>query len=534
MYRYKACAFVIVLVFITCVSAIPQLPYLWPYPSSVSYGENTIPVNRDKFTCTVPHALNSEAQGILKSAIERYTELIFWHEGGHEITTGISSVDINIQEAHSKPMLSLNSDESYVLQVTGDDTIKLDAVSVWGALRGLETLSQVLHYNSSQGHYNVPNTPLTIKDQPEFRWRGLLVDTARHYLSVDTLFHIIDSLAYNKMNVMHWHAVDAQSFPIEIPSRPQLNKMGAYAPPAVYTSKDIQRIVSHGKTRGVRVVVETDVPGHTASWGKAYPEITTHCPELSASNINVVPLNPTHNMTFQVVGDVIKDVSNMFPDQFLHLGGDEVQTQCWEADTQVKAWMQQRGWGTDWDRLWGYFEENIQPFWQKIGNKTMVAWEELLLEQNTYTVPKEVVIHAWRQKTSLFQAVSDGYRGLQSYGWYLDQMSPANKHYYLWGDTWKIFYTQHPIDSSVGSWTAEMRERVLGGEACMWGEQVDDVNFDARVWPRASAVAERLWSPASVNDLSQAKERISVHRCRLVRRGVAAGPLQPGYCAQVY
>jgi hexosaminidase len=200
---------------------------------------------------------------------------------------------------------------------------------------------QLVSYDLTSGTYNIVGTPIEITDAPRFGWRGLLIDTARHYLSIASIKRTIDALSYVKMNTLHWHAVDAQSFPIVSQRFPFLTK-GAYAPNAIYTAADITGIIEYGRQRGVRVIAEFDVPGHAAAWGVGDPSLVVTCPKYSR-NINNIPLDVTKQHTYDVLNGFLNEMVTLFTDQYIHLGGDEVVYGCWLDNQGVLDYMKQHG-----------------------------------------------------------------------------------------------------------------------------------------------------------------------------------------------
>jgi hexosaminidase len=309
-------------------------------------------------------------------------------------------------------------------------------------------------------------------------------------------------------------------------------------------------VVTYGLNRGVRVVIEFDTPGHAASWGVGYPQLTVTDCHSYTHNINNIPLNPTLDSTYQLMHSFFAEISSYFQDNYLHFGGDEVVIYlfslkllsflrytlpvltsqvvygCWGQDSGITAFMQRHGF--TYNQLLNYYFSNL---WQPLSTwgKTPVVWQEVFLAG--VHLPPSTVVHIWQDPSggvTVEDVVSQGVHGIVSPGWYLDHLD----------QTWQDMYAIDPLTNCTAGVTsgcfnitnpAEVA-LVLGGEAAMWGEQVDETNIASRVWPRAAAVAERLWSAARVNDPNAALSRLIAHRCRLVRRGVAAAPLQPGFC----
>ena len=239
-----------VLALSTSVTAIKQPP-LWPLPQNYSCGARPVTL--------IPSIGFFQVDGssdVLAAAAKRYTQLAFPHGWGAP-GVGLPALSV-VVDAVGARYPALHDDESYKLRVTAT-AATLKARTVWGALRGLETFSQLVAYDFDTGSYAV--LPCTIRDAPRYPHRGLMVDSGRHFLPVATLLHIVDALPYAKLNVLHWHLTDTQSFAIETPSRPRLWK-GAFSPRERYSTEDVRVVVEHARLRGIRVVPEFDSPGH--------------------------------------------------------------------------------------------------------------------------------------------------------------------------------------------------------------------------------------------------------------------------------
>jgi len=490
---------------------------VWPQPYSAKYGTTKIQIEPSMFTVKT-----TSSSQLLARAISRYTSSLLFPFSKSAAAKAAVPFVTTISVLSDSELLDLSTDDSYnVTVVSGSVTII--APTVFGAMHGLETLSQLIEYDALTMTYSI-YASTTIVDKARFPWRGMLIDTARHYLKMETLYRMIDTLSYNKMNVLHWHTVDAQSFPIKSNSYPLL-ETAAWFPTAVYSPSDVSAIVSYAKDRGVRVIPEFDVPGHAYSWGVGYPELTVSCPRYE-SNINNIPLDPTLDFTYEVIDGLFSDMSQIFPDEYFHIGGDEVVFGCWETNANVSAWMKAMGFTSL--QTEDYFCKKVEAILAKL-DKTPMVWQEIF--EDGITIPSNAVVEAWMDKGTLGSIINAGYRGLLAAGWYLDRQIPAidGATHYEWEDTWKDFYVNEPTNG-IGSVPAEKLSNILGGEACMWGEQVHESNIESRIWPRASAVAERLWSQSSVSDTSAALPRLATFSCRMVQRGIRAGPVTPDYC----
>jgi len=333
----------------------PQLDVI-PYPSEVSLGASASLVDAKTFTMSVGEC--SFDCDVLDRAMERYMKTIFKAPGStgtvfrlsifeDRINATIPTGDINqISElvikttTKSAVELQFGVDESYELSVPhssvhvfGKSTAVLTAPTVWGALRGLETFAQIVQYQAQPefvdaSGYFISWTPLIVKDSPRFPWRGVLVDSARHYLTVPLLRKTVDSMATMKLNTLHWHIVDAESFPFVSEKYPELQHKATYHPSASYSQDTIRELVVYARDRGVRVLPEFDTPGHTASVGQAYPELIADCYDWMVQHydtnmrwpyFNNIALDVTKEATKEFAQAVMGEMASLFPDSFFHV-----------------------------------------------------------------------------------------------------------------------------------------------------------------------------------------------------------------------
>lgn len=528
--------FVVVVAFAAAVAAQGAVGgSVWPQPVNLEMGAGGRVWLDARQGANVD--LPAGASPVLVDGAKRYASLpgaLFFPFGSAATTPSGAApltVSVAVADGGRSANLSLGVDESYSLSVTfsgGRVTAQVKAGTVFGALYALESLSQLIQWDADVSAYFIEGLPTTITDSPRFPWRGLLVDTARHYLHPNTIKSAIDVLAYNKYNVLHWHVTDAQSFPIESKLYPKLT-LGAYNKRAVYSHEVVRDIVSYGFSRGVRVLPEFDIPGHAAGFSYGYPEVTANCPRYSG-NINNVALDVSNPFTYELLKGFLGEMAGLFSDEYMHLGGDEVVFGCWFNDPKIAQWAASKGFSHG-AQIEQYFEQQLQamvlPGFQNQINKKMVVWEELF--ENGVSLRSDIIVQVWSSRDLLQQVLNAGHQALLSQGYYLDKQIPnPDQTFYEWVDTWKNFYTNEPLNGL--SLTPAQKKLLLGGEAAMWSEQVDDTNFHSRVWPRASATGERLWSPQHVNDVSAATPRLAAFRCHLARRGVGGGPVMPDFC----
>ena len=395
-------------------------------------------------------------------------------------------------------MPSVEEDESYTLEVNERQAV-LRAATVVGALRGLETFLQLLE--GDRGGFYVP--AVTIDDRPRFRWRGLLVDIGRHFEPMEVLKRNLDAMAAVKLNVLHWHLTEDQGFRIESKKFPKLHRLGSDG--HFYTQEQAREVIAYAAARGIRVVPEFDMPGHATSWVVGHPELASAPGPYTIERRPGVfepTLDPTREETYKLLEGFLGEMAALFPDAYMHIGGDENTGRQWRLNPKIQEFMKQKG-IKDNHALQTYFNQRLLKILQKHG-KRMMGWDEIFQPE----LPKDVAIHSWRGSKALAEAARRGYDGVLSNGYYIDLAFPASDH-----------YLNDPLPEGHGLSDAEAAH-VLGGEATMWGEWVTPETIDSRVWPRTAAVAERLWSPREVRDVEDMYRRLAVVSVRLEELGL--------------
>ncbi|XP_044031302.1 beta-hexosaminidase subunit beta isoform X2 [Siniperca chuatsi] len=503
---------------------------LWPLPQKVQISKVSFKLTSSSFKIVDAKESSAGAScSLLQDAYRRFYEYMFGSAkrqamnksggaGPSELTglqVWITSLD---SECDGYP--SVTSDESYELSVDQPYAV-LKAPKVWGALHGLETFSQLM-YEDEYGAKSINST--TISDFPRFAHRGILLDSSRHFLPIKVILANLETMAMNKFNVFHWHIVDDQSFPYLSRTFPQLSQQGAYHPYThVYTPADVKMVVEFARLRGIRVIPEFDTPGHTQSWGKGQTDLLTPCYSGSKPSGTFGPVNPILNTTYDFMNLFFKEISTVFPDAYVHLGGDEVDFSCWKSNPDIQKFMDQQGFGQDYSKLESFYIQRLLDI-VTTTKKGYMIWQEVF--DNGVKLKADTVVHVWiggGSNEEMGKVTAAGYTTILSAPWYLDYIS--------YGQDWQKYYKVEPLNFNG---TEEQKKLVIGGEACLWGEYVDATNLTPRLWPRASAVAERLWSAKNVTDLNDAFNRLSVHRCRMVERGIPAEPLFSSYCPREY
>lgn len=392
----------------------------------------------------------------------------------------------------------VDEDESYTLEVTQQGA-HLHAATDVGAMRGLETLLQLVQ-SDGQG-FGLP--AISIQDAPRFKWRGLMVDVSRHFEPVGVIERTLDAMAAVKLNVFHWHLSDDQGFRIESLIYPKLAGMGSDG--QYYTQEQAKEVVEYARGLGIRVVPEFDIPGHSTSWVVGYPDLASAPGPFSIERkfgvFNPV-MDPTRDSTYAFLDKFVGEMAALFPDAYFHVGGDENNGVEWKENPKIQAFATAHNLkGTA--AIQAYFNQRLLQILTKHGKK-MIGWDEVL----TPDLPKDVMVQSWRGFDSLAAGAKQGYSGILSAGYYLDHMQSAADHYRV---------DPLPANSNL---TPEQAARILGGEACSWAEYVGPRTIDSRLWPRTAAIAERLWSPRTVNSEDDMYRRLAVESLRLETLGL--------------
>jgi hexosaminidase len=426
----------------------------------------------------------------LERARQRFFETLQTSTGVRRWPTSTKLPQFTINtKASSAPVQQLGEDESYRLEVT-PTKVTLTAPNPLGVLRGLQTFLQLVR-PTPQG-FAVPS--ILIADQPRFPWRGLMIDTGRHFIPLSVMRQNLDAMEAVKLNVLHWHLSEDQGFRVESKAFPKLQQLGSDG--QYYTQDEVHGLIDYARDRGIRIMPEFEMPSHVASWFVGYPKLADadgpyrlkyklgqswDRKRIAAEDSS---MDPTLESTYAFLDKFLAEMGTLFPDAYLHVGGDaEDAIKEWATNPKMQQYMHTHNL-KDSAALQTYFTSRLQRLVAK-HHKTMVGWDEVLQPDT----PKDVVIQSWRGLDSLALAVTGGNRGILSWGYYLDLNEPASRHYAV-----------DPLLGAVSKLTAAQQTSVLGGEAAMWSEYVTPETVDGRIWPRAAAVAERLWSPQSATD----------------------------------
>ncbi|MBC8085370.1 MAG: family 20 glycosylhydrolase, partial [Hymenobacter sp.] len=474
---------------------VPETRNLLPVPSSVRWGTGRFPLDKThspaRFLIDTPQPDAALSLAVLRTVRRIDGRLA---GAGPNPKTSVLAAAVSFTIRYGKAgRPETFEEERYSLRVTPMG-IALDAPTSLGVLRGLATLEQLLT-KDKRGFY-FPE--VDIQDQPRFGWRGLLIDAARHFMPVSLLKRNLDAMAAVKLNVLHWHLSDDQGFRVESRRLPRLHEVsGQY-----YTQAQVREVLAYAAARGIRVLPEFDVPGHTIAWLAAYPQLASNDSiygVYQSWRIANVALNPTKETTYALLDTLFGEMTALFPDPYFHIGGDENDGRQWRRSPRIMQFAQANnmlkadGKTLDKHLLQTYFNRRVLALVSKYGKK-MVGWDEILGPG----LPPDAVIQSWRGRKGLLDATRAGHAALLSNGYYLDLNYPA-----------ATYYANDPLPADTPL-TPEQQRLVLGGEATMWAEFADSVVMDSRIWPRAAAVAERLWSPAATQDVPDMYRRLAV------------------------
>lgn len=470
---------------LSAASMLIAQPNLMPWPAKIETQTGSLAIDasfRIALTGAADERGAASARRLIEH-VERKTGLKLNSEVGQDASAALL---IHCDRPGDK-IQRLGEDESYRLEVTTRQA-RLSAPNTLGILRGMETFLQLVE-RGSKG-FSVP--VVVIDDRPRFAWRGLHMDVCRHWMPVEVVKRNIDGMAAMKLNVFHWHLSDDQGFRIESKRFPKLQQMGSDG--NYYTQQQVREVIEYARDRGIRVVPEFDIPGHSTSWLVGYPELASAPGPYRIERkwgVFDPTMDPTRESTYKFLDSFIGEMAALFPDPFFHIGGDEVNGVQWDHSKHIRRFMKKHRL-KDNQALQAYFNKRIQPIVAKYG-KRMEGWDEILDPD----LPKDIVIQSWRGQKSLADAARLGYSGLLSSGYYLDHIEHAS-----------VLYGVDPLEKESAALSDEEKKRILGGEVCMWAEFVSAEDVDSRIWPRTAAIAERLWSPENVKDIASMYRRL--------------------------
>jgi len=520
-----------------CLSAKAQSPVLMPMPAEMHQKELPFPLRNG-----LSISLNGLATDRLCKESSRFLQRLSEHTGIWMKTWVVDPVHQDPAAAihirvNERADVQLGMDESYQLEVRGSG-IQLSAKTDIGAIRGLETLLQLVT-PSSRGYY-IPG--ISILDRPRYAWRGLLLSQPYHFMSLAAVERLLDQMALVKLNVLHYYISDDQAFTLESKAYPALHEKASNG--QYLTQAQLKEMIAYADQRGIRIIPEIDLPGHSTAILTVFPELA------SVKRDNVLQdhwgvfdpsIDPTLDRTYQVLDTLLTEVASLFPDHYFHIGGDENNGKDWARNDSIQRFMKRNGLNST-VALQNYFNEHVRAILKR-SNKQVVGWDEVLMraipadsakayfesgqyDKLIYTgVPKDLVIQSWRGMEALIASAKNGYKSILSKGYYIDLMQSTSYHYL--NDPSPAMNTEIVPDSEADfdrfestimqeiksgklKFSPAEESLIMGGEATMWTEHVTEETLDGRVWPRTAAIAERLWSPATVRDVKDMYRRLDV------------------------
>ncbi|XP_045467593.1 probable beta-hexosaminidase fdl [Harmonia axyridis] len=509
----------------TCRKICPDI-VVWPKPKSYKFvsdkSHSSFYKSNIQFNLVTPPKANK----VLNTFIDIFKGYL--KDDGKNTNDNILKVNINVKSDDLR--LNLGTDESYKLVVTKNRAISVNIIAstFFGARHALESLSQLIWFDPSSKTHRILHN-LEIEDAPSFTYRGVMVDTSRNFFPIPLLKKVVDGMSYSKLNTLHLHLTDAVSFPMKLKNLEWLADGGAYDSKMIYTEEDIEDLMRYSLVRGVRVLLEIDAPSHVSTGWHSHPEDEdlVICDEDDVLNGHLNPDNPESlEVLRKIYNKLIKLMKN---DDIFHIGGDEVNLDCWNNTIAAEN-------VTDMTVFWAGYT-NLMFEQLKLANgdklpKNIIMWSSPLTDYR-YTISElqhkdRLVVQHWLGNT--MNILSQGIRVIHSNVgfWYLDcgfgpwkpsQMNGVCDPY----RPWQKFYEYRPW---VNSYVRNLTE---GGEVCLWAEQVAEESLETRIWPRTAAFAERVWS-----DPDYVKEdvymRLDNFREILRFRGLEVSAIWPKWC----
>lgn len=516
----------LILVF-TCHTGTAQIkPAIIPEPVTLVQGKGAFVI--DNRTSLIIPAGNPELTALGNRVNEWITKLTgLTLPVKQEAAASERSIRLLLNSALKIP----GNGEGYELSIT-ENEIKLQAGKTAGLFYGLQTLRQLFpavdEAGGQQPQCSVP--VVTITDYPRFKWRGLMLDVSRHFLSKEFVKKYIDDMARYKFNVFHWHLTDDQGWRIEIKSLPRLTAVGAWRVPrsgrwwsfdppgkdekptdgGYYTQQDIKEIIAYAAERHITIVPEIDVPGHSLAAIAAYPYLSATGyiyavnPGSKFSDIDDNTLNPADERVYTFLDKVFTEVAALFPAEYIHIGGDECTKKFWHSSAVVQDFMKQQGIKNE-HELQSYFIKRVEKILKK-KKKKLIGWDEIL----EGGLAPEATVMSWRGVKGAIEAAKQGHQVI---------LTPSNKTYLdlyqgdplLEPDTYDMLrlqtaYQWNPVPEGVDS------TLVLGGQGSLWTESVPTGRHaEYMTWPRSLALSEVFWSPGGKQSWTHFQEKLPPH-----------------------
>ncbi|XP_075216930.1 beta acetylhexosaminidase fused lobes isoform X2 [Lycorma delicatula] len=511
---------------------------LWPIPNgeiflsnrSVTFNFRTLQImSIDVENTNVKHMLKAACQIFLKDIKKQ--NLI--NSIGSSPDVNSVKIFISVFGNNTNIHLRLGTDESYKLiikKLNSEIHVLIKSGTYFGARHGLETLRQLMWGDEIHGKMRIIDRA-KIVDSPSFTYRGILLDTASHYIPVTAIKRTLNAMSSVKMNVFHWHMSDSFSFPFYSKN----NKHAIYGTESfkkVYTTGDIRNVIDYAILRGIRVLIEIDNPGHLGqgwNWGRrqGYGDLNTcfnnkqYCKNIKSCN----QINPSNSKNYKLLQDIFSELNNISGETDLkHLGGN-TDFECWKNSSNIYAMEAYKLKG--FSGVLSYHQNKIYHMLYEINKgdlPNIILWSNYFKK---FDDPTEYI----NSKIYIAQVTDESYNE--------EEKTLINKGYRViisHEDKWMInpllhwtrVYDHRPWQELTWS----EREQILGGEACLWTQFIDEKTLDVRLWPTVAALAEVLWSDPEIESILDASIRIQIFRERLLERGISSDTLNPKWCAQ--
>ncbi|KOB76153.1 Hexosaminidase [Operophtera brumata] len=513
---------------------------IWPQPTGqVSLSKTAVPVQADLFQLETVKAPNRVVREHLTDVFKLFQQDLRLMRGSSRRQEVGCTVKAQITvNGSGDPRMLLDTDESYTLLLNPTNAtltllLQITARSFCGARHALETLSQLLWLDRYEGHLLILQAA-TVKDAPKFRYRGLMIDTAHNYFPMSALLRTIDAMAASKLNTFHWHVSDSQAFSLQLSSVPELAQFGAYSQRDVYTIDQVRAMVRRARLRGIRILIEVDTPahvGHAWNWGTTEFGDLVHCvnPKPWSAYCTTPPcgqLDPNNSHVFEILRRVYKEIIQLTGvDDLFHLGGSDISERCWTEKFK----------DTDPTDLWIKFTKTALQILESINgslpNLTLLWTSRLSEGLQTDFVRYVHALGLQTRNVALPDRYERGIRTVLSHQDFWDLNSGFGEWYEPNGgspyNSWQSVYGHRPW-----LWVPNNMGVVEGGEATVWSWGLCVGELDARIWPRAAALGDRLWTDRAEGATQTVYAGLDIHRTRLINRGVKAAPIWSNWCTQ--
>ena len=501
-------------------------PALIPAPASLEQAEGSF-----RFDVSMPVRADGEAA---RRVAARFAALVQASAGFEPVlaadgrqTGGAISFSID-------PSMSSDAPEGYVLEVTPQD-VRVAASDERGLFYGAMSLWQLLS-PAQDGAVRIP--ALRIEDAPRFAWRGFMLDSARHFQSVEQIKTMLDAMAVHKLNTFHWHLTDDQGWRIEIKRYPRLTEVGGCRAPAGeagrkpdgtphlycghYTQAQIRDVVRYAAERHITVVPEIDVPGHAQAAVAAYPEHgVVDGPTEPSHNWGVNPylFNP-REPTLEFLENILAEVIELFPGRYVHVGGDEAVKYQWQASPAVQAYIRELGLENE-EALQSHMLKRLERFLASHDRK-LIGWDEII----EGGLPPQATVMSWRGIEGGIEAATHGHDVVMTPGHtlYLDFLQtdlpdePPGRPRFT---SMQKIYAFDPVPAELDP---AQRKHVLGVQANMWTEHTRTfARLQHNVFPRMAALSEIAWTPLERKDYDDFLARLPAQLQRYRALGIAYG-----------